>query len=262
MEIDERVVSKAIVERYYNKLMDHLEVDVAIVGGGPAGLVAGYYLAGSGLKVSLYERKLSIGGGMWGGGMMFNEIVVQPGALEILDEFEIRHCEYADGYYTADSIEAVSMLTSRAVQAGLTVFNCVSVEDVLMRPDKVIGVVLNWSPVEMSGLHVDPLATRAGFVIDATGHATEVVKVVQEKVQGRIATPSGSIEGEKSMWSDKAETLTLENTRQVFPGLFVAGMSANATFGGPRMGAIFGGMLLSGKKVAEKILAAIETEKS
>jgi thiamine thiazole synthase len=31
-------------------------------------------------------------------------------------------------------------------------------------------------------------------------------------------------------------------------------MSANATFGGPRMGPIFGGMLLSGEKVAKELL--------
>ena len=52
----------------------------------------------------------------------------------------------------------------------------------------------------------------------------------------------------------RAETLTLENTREVFPGLYVAGMSANATFGGPRMGPIFGGMLLSGEKVAQDLI--------
>ena len=45
IEIDERIVTKAIVERYFRKLLDHLQVDVAIVGGGPAGLVAGRYLA-------------------------------------------------------------------------------------------------------------------------------------------------------------------------------------------------------------------------
>jgi thiamine thiazole synthase len=33
-------------------------------------------------------------------------------------------------------------------------------------------------------------------------------------------------------------------------------MSANAAFGGPRMGPIFGGMLLSGRKVAELIIAS------
>ena len=43
----------------------------------------------------------------------------------------------------------------------------------------------------------------------------------------------------------------MENTRQICPGLLVAGMAANAVFGSPRMGAIFGGMLLSGRKAAE-----------
>ena len=194
---------------------------------------------------------------MWGGGMMFNEIVVQETALDILDEFGVRHCEYERGHHTADSVEAISTLISRTVQAGVSIFNCISVEDVLMRPDKVVGVVLNWSAVQLAGLHVDPLAVRARFVVDASGHATEVVKVVQNKVPGRLATPSGKIEEEKSMWSEEAETLTLKNTREVFPGLFVAGMSANATFGGPRMGAIFGGMLLSGRKVADLLLAAM-----
>ena len=107
----------------------------------------------------------------------------------------------------------------------------------------------------MAGLHVDPLAVGAKFVIDATGHATEVVKVVSRKVPGKLLTPSGKIEGEKSMWADKAETLTLEETHVKYSlDLFVAGMSANATFGGPRMGPIFGGMLLSGEKVAKELL--------
>ncbi len=259
MEIDERIISKAIIERFFHKLMDHLEVDVAIVGGGPAGLVAGYYLARAGRNVALYERKLSVGGGMWGGGMMFNEIVVQQSALGILDDLGIRHSAYERGHHTADSVEATSTLISQAAHAGVAIFNCISVEDVLMRPDRVVGVVLNWSAVQLAGLHVDPLAVRARFVIDASGHATEVLKVVQAKVPGRLATPSGKVEGEKSMWSEEAETLTLKNTREVFPGLFVAGMSANAAFGGPRMGPIFGGMLLSGRKVADLLLAEMDS---
>ncbi len=262
MELDEIKISKAIIARYFQKLLDHLDVDVVIVGGGPAGLVAGYYLSKAGKKTVLYERKLSIGGGMWGGGMQFNEIVVQDSALPILEELGIRYSVYESGYYTADSVETVAELTARAVQAGLQIFNGISVEDVLMRPDRVIGVVINWSSVEMAMLHVDPLSVRAKFVVDASGHSVEVVKVVQEKVPGRLATPSGKIEGEKSMWAEKAETLTLENTREVFPGLYVAGMSANATFGGPRMGPIFGGMLLSGKKVAGLILERLKSENS
>jgi thiamine thiazole synthase len=127
-----------------------------------------------------------------------------------------------------------------------------------MRTDRVIGLVLNWTAVDRTGMHVDPLSVRASFVVDATGHDTEVVHVVEKKVPGRLLTPTGTVEGEKSMWADKAETLTLDNTREVFPGLYVTGMAANATFGGPRMGPIFGGMLLSGKKVAESLIAALD----
>jgi ribulose 1,5-bisphosphate synthetase/thiazole synthase len=89
-----------------------------------------------------------------------------------------------------------------------------------------------------------------------------VVKVVQRKVPGKLLTPSGEIEGEKSMWSDVAEKLTMDNTKEVFPGLYVAGMAANATYGGPRMGPIFGGMLLSGEKVAQMLIEELKHTKA
>lgn len=254
MALDEVIITQAIIDRYFKKLMQNLETDVAIVGGGPSGLVAGYFLAKAGKKVVLYERKLSVGGGMWGGGMLFNEIVIQKSAIHLLEEFNIRYNNFREDYYTADSIEAITSLTAEAIKAGVTVFNCISVEDVMMRPEGIIGLVINWSPVEMAGLHVDPLTVRSKFVVDATGHATEVVKVVVKKVPGNLLTPSGAIEGEKSMWAEKAENLTLDNTKEIFPGLYVAGMAANATFGGPRMGPIFGGMLLSGEKVAKELV--------
>ena len=66
-------------------------------------------------------------------------------------------------------------------------------------------------------------------------------------------TPSGKIEGERSLWAERAEQTTIENTREVFPRVYVTGMCANAVFGSYRMGPIFGGMLLSGKKVAQLI---------
>jgi thiamine thiazole synthase len=175
-----------------------------------------------------------------------------------LDEFGIRCRQYEENYYTADAIECVGCLVAKAAQAGLTIFNCIGVEDVLMRTDRIMGLVILWSAVEMAGLHVDPLTVRSKYIIDATGHDTEVVKVVQRKVPGKLMTPSGKIEGEKSMWAEKAETLTLDNTREVFPGLYAAGMAANATFGGPRMGPIFGGMLLSGEKVAQELIQRIK----
>ncbi|HOV89770.1 MAG TPA: sulfide-dependent adenosine diphosphate thiazole synthase [Syntrophorhabdaceae bacterium] len=252
--IDEKIVTKAIIERFSEKLISNLELDVAVCGAGPSGLVAAYFLARGGLKVAVFERKLSIGGGMWGGGMMFNEIVVQEESREILDMLNIRTKPYTPGYYTVDSVEAVSGICFNAVKAGAHIFNLISIEDLVVRQDRVAGVVINWTAVEMAGLHVDPLTIMSKFVIDATGHPLEVVRVLERKMDVRLNTPSGKVEGEKSMWADVAETMTLENTKEVFSGLYVAGMSANATFGSYRMGPIFGGMLLSGRKVAELII--------
>jgi len=253
MPLDEILISRAIIERYMEKLLDCLDLDVAVAGAGPAGLVAAYYLAREGRKVAVFERKLSVGGGMWGGGMMFNEVVVQEEAKPILDELEVRTRPYGQGYHTADSVECVSTLTSKAVKAGARIFNLISIEDVMIRGERVTGLVINWSAVEMGGLHVDPLTIRTKYVIESTGHPVEVMKIIERKVDARLLTPSGKVEGERSMWADAAETNTLANTREAFPGVYVAGMSANATFGSYRMGPIFGGMLLSGKKAAEEI---------
>ncbi|HUH64970.1 MAG TPA: sulfide-dependent adenosine diphosphate thiazole synthase [Syntrophales bacterium] len=256
MMLSEAKITRAIIERFSRKFLDHTEVDTAVVGSGPAGLVAAYYLAKAGQKVAIFERKLSIGGGMWGGGMMFNEIVVQQEGKEILDVFDVRTVEHEPGYFTADALEAATTIGSKTLKAGAKIFNCMSVEDVIVREGRVIGLVITWSPVEIAGLHVDPLSITARNVIDATGHDTEVLHVIERKADIRLLTETGKLMGERSMWSDKAERLTIDNTKAICPGVWVAGMSANAAFGGPRMGPIFGGMLLSGKKVAELILSA------
>ena len=254
MQLDEIKISAAIIESYKNKLIKSLDVDVAIAGAGPAGMCCGYYLAKAGKKVAIFERKLSVGGGMWGGGIMFNEIVVQEKAKEILDEFGIKARIYEKGYYLADSIEAVSTICSKTAKAGVKIFNLLSVEDVMTRQKRICGLVLNWTAVEIANLHVDPITMKARFVVDATGHAAEVVHIVERKSGIRLNTKTGKIMGEQSMWAEVAEDTIVRNSKEVARGLYVCGMSANAVFGGPRMGPIFGGMLLSGKKVAKDLL--------
>jgi len=254
MGLDEVKISRAIIEAYNEKLLDSLDVDVAIAGAGPAGMVCGYYLAKAGKKVVLFERKLSVGGGMWGGGIMFNEIVVQEEAKKILDEFGVRSRKYEKGYYLADSIDAVSTICSQSVHAGLRIFNLLSVEDVMVRAKRVCGLVLNWTAVEMANLHVDPITMKARFVVDATGHPAEVARVVERKSGIKLKTKTGKMIGERSMWAEVGEDTIVKNSKEICPGLYACGMCANAVFGGPRMGPIFGGMLLAGKKVAEDLL--------
>lgn len=257
MKLDEVKISKAIIEAYKDKLVKALEVDVAIVGAGPAGMTCGYYLAKRGKKVALFERKLSVGGGMWGGGIMFNEIVVQEKAKGILDEFGVKTRIYEKGYYLSDSIEAVSTICSKTVKAGVKIFNLISAEDVMIRKNRICGLVLNWTAVEMAKLHVDPITMAARFVVDATGHAAEVVRIAERKSGISLKTKTGNVMGEQSMWAEVAEDTIVKNSKEVAPGLYTCGMCANAVFGAPRMGPIFGGMLLSGKKVAEDLLKKI-----
>ena len=259
--MDEIVISRAILESYTKDLLDYLEVDVAIVGAGPAGMAAGYYLAKNDIKTVIFERRLSVGGGMWGGGMMFSRIVVQPEAKEILDEFGIKSKKFEEGYYVADSVEAVAALCYHTVKAGTRIFNLISAEDVMIREgDRVTGLVLNWSSVSLSNLHVDPLTMRSKLVMDATGHQSEVCQLVARKTGQSLATRTGKVLGEKPMWAEVAERDVVTYTGEVYPGLIATGMVVNAVFGLPRMGPIFGGMLLSGKRAAELATEMLKTE--
>ncbi|PKL59790.1 MAG: ribose 1,5-bisphosphate isomerase, partial [Methanomicrobiales archaeon HGW-Methanomicrobiales-4] len=193
-------------------------------------------------------KKLSIGGGMWGGGMMFPRIVVQNEAKYLLDRFHIRSSEFKPGYYTARSVEAVTKLAAAASDAGVEFFNLTTVEDVMVKGDnRLSGLVINWQPVEATNLHVDPLTVGCRCTVDATGHDAIIAHLVEKKCK------SISIKGEGTMWADNAETAVVTHTKEVFPGLYVCGMAANAVAGGNRMGPVFGGMLLSGEAAAVQI---------
>jgi len=237
--LEETEITRAIITDAVEEFLNSLEVDVVIGGGGPSGIVAARYLSDAGLSVALFEKKLSIGGGMWGGGMLYPRIVVQDDAKFILEQAGVRLKRWQDSdNYTANSIESVVKLTASAIDAGARIFNGITIEDVMVRQHSITGVVINSSAVMAAGLHVDPLSVASKFVIDAT--------------------KSGKIEGERPMWAQRAEELVVENTREIYPGLYVCGMAANAAYGAPRMGPVFGGMLRSGKRAAELIAERIE----
>ncbi|AWR97147.1 thiazole biosynthesis protein [Acidianus sulfidivorans JP7] len=251
-QVDEVKISRYILKYTLEDWNNIVESDVVIVGAGPSGMTAGYYLAKAGLKTVIFERRLSFGGGIGGGAMQFHKIVIETPADEILKEFGISLTKAEEGVYIVDSAEFMAKLASKAIDAGAKIIQGVSVDDVIFRenPLRVAGVAVEWTGTQMSGLHVDPLFISSKAVIDATGHDAEVISVAARK----LPELQISIPGEKSAYSLIAEELVVENSGKVVPGLYAAGMAVCEVKGLPRMGPIFGAMVLSGKKVAEDII--------
>jgi thiamine thiazole synthase len=255
----ENHISKSIISGFADKLLNAVESDVAIVGAGPSGLICGKILAAAGKNVSIFEMKLAPGGGIWGGAMLNNEIIIQEDVASMLDEYGINYTSVGQGLVKADSVETASALIYGAVHAGAKIFNGVVVEDVVYKDKEIGGVVINWAPVLYPNKwHVDPLIISAKCVLDGTGHDALLTAKVAKKAGIKLDTPTGAVMGEQPMWAEKGEIATVENTKEVYPGLFVSGMAANGVFGSARMGPIFGGMFLSGQKAAELILAKID----
>lgn len=243
-------ITRAIIETYTRNFQDSLESDVIVVGAGPAGLAAAYYLAKDGVKTVVLEKRLATGGGIWGGGTGHNIVVVEE--TDILDEFEVR-TQQAGDLYTAGAVELAAALTCKAEQAGARIFNLTQAEDIIVKEGTVCGVVINATAILMAQLHVDPVCLAAGKVVDATGHAAELVNMLRRRVPDFL--PEGI--GEGFMDVQTAERGVVQKAGEVYPGLYVAGMSVCAAYRLPRMGPIFGGMLKSGRKVAELIRHAL-----
>ena len=182
-----------------------------------------------------------------------NEIVVQPEALDLVTAAGATS-RAKGSLFTIDALELASALCLKVIQSGATIFNLITAEDLCLRDERVTGVVANRSLIGDS-LPVDPLVFTTKAVIDATGHEAVVANFLARRGRLKLSTAWGS--GEGPMNAPAGEAFVVEHAQEVFSGLWVAGMSVCATQGGPRMGPIFGGMLMSGAKVARLVSEAL-----
>lgn len=240
------------MDRYYEKLRRAVECDVLVAGAGPSGLVCARELASKGRSVVVCERRLAPGGGVWGGAMCWNEVAVQEEARAVAEGLGVRLRPAGDGLYTADSVELASALALSAIRAGATLLNMIHVEDLVIEGGRVAGLVVNRTgPAQ--GVHpIDPMCLRARAVLDSTGHDAALASLVAKRGL-KLLTDTGAMGGERAMDASAGEAFVIERSGPAFPGLYVTGMATCGVWGGPRMGPIFGGMLLSGLKVARLI---------
>lgn len=245
--ISDLEVSRLIVQDYFDMLQDSLESDVIIGGGGPSGLVAGYTLAEQGKKVVVMEKRMTPGGGIWGGAMGYNRVILEKSVGGIMDEINVKTQE-KDGYLIVPSVLLASGLIKKAIESGVILLNLHAIEDVYFNENRELaGVVVNDTAYKQINLHVDPLTFRSKVVMDSTGHEAVVLNCLAKR--GLV-----ELKGEAPMNAQLGEQGVIDGTKEVYPGLIVTGMACAQFHGTCRMGPIFGGMLLSGKKAAELAL--------
>ncbi len=257
MRPDDTAISRAIVQTYHELLLDRLASDVLVVGAGPSGLAAAILLARKGYKVTILEKRLSPGGGIWGGGMGMNFVALQKEALPLLEQLGLTRPQKQLGeLYAVDAVELAAGLCYQAVRAGAALLNLLTVEDICVRGTRLEGVVVNRSMIS-GALHVDPIVFTARATLDATGHEAVLVQALRKRRHLAETAAIAPHFGEGPMDAARGEQFVVEHAGEIFPGLWISGMSVSAALGGPRMGPIFGGMLLSGERVANLIAASL-----
>jgi thiamine thiazole synthase len=187
-----------------------------------------------------------------------NTLTFRAPADTILDELKIPYKEVEDGLFVSDGPAACSKLISATCDSGAKILNLTKFDDMVLRNNRIEGTVINWSPVSALPRQitcVDPIALESKVVIDATGHDACVAKSLEKRGLLKLQTYG-------PMDVNTSEDLVVEKTGEVYPGLYVIGMAASTVYGIPRMGPTFGGMLFSGKRVAEQILKALNKKES
>jgi thiamine thiazole synthase len=255
----ERDITRAIAREFFTHFDQLIESDALVIGSGPSGLVCARDLASAGFKVVIVEQMNHLGGGFWNGGYLMTKATIAAPAQTILEELGVPCRQAGPDMYIVDPPHAVAKLIGAAYDAGVKVLNFTKVVDLVYRENRLEGVVVNWTPLESLGhdvAHVDPIGLESRVVVDATGHDAVAVQLLAKR---GLHQP---VPGNGAMWVDQSEELVIEKTGEVYPNLFLVGLSVAAVYGSPRMGPAFGAMLLSGRKGAGQIAVKLAAQRA
>eukprot|EP00195_Chlamydomonas_chlamydogama_P007959 CAMPEP_0202896116 /NCGR_PEP_ID=MMETSP1392-20130828/5170_1 /ASSEMBLY_ACC=CAM_ASM_000868 /TAXON_ID=225041 /ORGANISM="Chlamydomonas chlamydogama, Strain SAG 11-48b" /LENGTH=356 /DNA_ID=CAMNT_0049581355 /DNA_START=227 /DNA_END=1297 /DNA_ORIENTATION=- len=266
--IRESQVSRAMTKRYFADMDHFAESDVVIVGAGSAGLSCAYELSkiSPNTKIAIIEQNVSPGGGAWLGGQLFSAMVVRKPAQSILDELNIPYEDEGNYVVCKHAALLTSTLLSKVLAApNVKLFNATAVEDLIVREDKsgevvgggkyIGGVVTNWTLVTLhhdTQSCMDPNVIEAKVVVSSCGHDGPMGAHSVKRLASLGMVPQ--VPGMGALDMNTAEDKIVNNTREVVPGLVLAGMELSEVDGSPRMGPTFGAMFISGQKAAHVAL--------
>ena len=253
-DVNEKEITRAIAGMFQETIAEYTDSDVIIIGSGPSGLSAGMELGKMGVKTLIIEQNNYVGGGYWVGGYMMNPVTVRAPAQKVWDELGVPYRKVSEGLYATWGPHACSKLIAATCDAGVRFLQLTKFDDLVLKKNRVCGVVVNWMPVSALPRNitcVDPVALESKIVIDASGHDSVAVKRLMDR--GYVKW-----KGMDPMWVDGGEDAVINNTDEIYPGLIATGMSVTETHGLPRMGPTFGSMLLSGKRAAEVALGKLK----
>lgn len=166
-------------------LPEYLSVQVAVVGGGPAGVCAAVSAARTGVKVALIERFGVLGGNLTLGHVSPILGSVCPGTMadELRKLLNANHAnsprvKTRNGFEEhIDHEEAKGILAKLTSDAGVQVLLCTTVTDVIRDGNRVTGLVID-TPLGMRRI-------RADVVIDASGDGRAAASAGAEVKIGR-----------------------------------------------------------------------------
>mmetsp|Transcript_10051 Transcript_10051/g.30313 ORF Transcript_10051/g.30313 Transcript_10051/m.30313 type:complete len:358 (-) Transcript_10051:215-1288(-) len=259
--IREATVSRAMTRRYFADMDKFAESDVVIIGAGSAGLACAYELGKlrPDAKIALIEQSVSPGGGAWLGGQLFSAMVIRKPAHELLDELKVPYEDDGDYVVVKHAALMTSTLMSKVLaMPNVKLFNATAAEDLIVRPDasvaggkRVAGVVTNWTLVSLhhgTQSCMDPNVVESSVIVSCCGHDGPMGAHSVKRLASMGMLPE--IPGMSALDMNQAEDAIVANTREIVPGLVLAGMELSEADGSPRMGPTFGAMFVSGQKAA------------